>query len=224
MRVQRGRRRAGFAAAVVLGITGVASAQSAPSGVYAGGSGGLAYRQPAEDVAARNTFDTGWNVNGVAGYRVSAWRVEGEFTVFRNDFKEITLFAGGASLPPEASEGAARGRSLFASVYYDVPTGGAIRPYLGGGLGTYKVHIDRLTSPTLGSFGVVVDETTGWTRVIQLRGGLSIPMNDATELFAGYRWHRGFPLTFTVPGIGELNPGGARTHSGEFGARFFFGR
>jgi opacity protein-like surface antigen len=216
-----------FIVAVVVGSWCSATAQAqtpAPAdGPYVAGSLDISHRQPAEDAAARNTFDTGWKANGGLGYRFGAIRVEGEYTRFRNAFKEITLFFDGGALPAEASEGSAHGHSLFASIHYDVATGGALRPYAGVGLGTYKVHIDGLTSPTLGSFGITVDETTGWTRAFQVRGGLAVAIAPGAEVLVGYRWHRGFPLTFTVPGVGELNPGGVRTHSGEIGFRYTFG-
>lgn len=220
------RRVAGTAmSAVVTLVCGVGTAWAQTTdGPYVAGSVNLSYRQPAEDVAASNTFDPGWKLNGAAGYRFSSLRIEGEYTRFQNNFKEITLFAGGTSLPAEESEGKASGHSLFASVYYDFAPGSALRPYVGAGIGTYRVHIDRLTSPTLSSFGIVVDQTTGWTRAFQVRAGVAYAMSNATDLLVGYRWHRGFPLTFTVPGVGELNPGGVRTHSAELGVRFFFGR
>jgi opacity protein-like surface antigen len=206
-----------------MSVTTMSAQSAGPDGPYVTGRIGASYRQPAEDVAAHNTFDPGWKLNGGAGYRFGTLRVEGEFTLLQNDFKEITLSAGGATLPPEQSEGNARGQSVFGSLYYDFPTGGALRPYVGAGVGSYRVHIDGLTSPTLGSFGIVVDETTGWTRAFQVRAGAAYAVSPSTEIHFGYRWHRGFPLTFTVPGVGELNPGGVRTHNAEIGVRYFFG-
>jgi opacity protein-like surface antigen len=226
--VNRTRR---LAAGVILaaGLGGGVAAAQVPAdqaeGVYVTGSGAVHYRQPATDEAARSTFSPGYTLNAGAGYRWSTFRVEGEFTFFRNAFDTIELFVNGGSLPAEDAEGHARGTGFLGMVYYDVPVrpGGRFRPYLGVGGGTYRLRVEGLTSPTLGAFGITVHSTTPYTRVLQFRGGTSLALAPRTDLTVGYRWFRGFPVVLDVPGVGELRPGGGRTHGLEVGLRHRLG-
>ena len=61
----------------------------------------------------------------------------------------------------------------------------------------------------------------------QLMAGLSYPLGDRTEAFAGYRYFRGDTLTFssipfTGPAAPFFQPNGATIHNVEFGLRIKF--
>ncbi len=152
-------------------------------------------------------YETGYAISGVAGYRTdSGFRVEAEFGYSRSGVdRHRNLTAGGTVIDgldvavltrgaPSASNprvGAviadgARGRttnlSAFANAYYDIPTGGAVQPYLGGGLGVSRVNVRYAPS----NVPVAAGKQTKFA--YQAIAGVTVKANSSFELFAQYAY------------------------------------
>jgi opacity protein-like surface antigen len=204
-------------AALALAIPGRVSAQTLTSGAYIGASGALQWRGTATDVAAATTFKRGFAINGMLGYRVDKHiRVEGEYSHLNNGNETAT-----AGMLHENASGNISLNAYMVSAYYDFNVGHSrIRPYLGGGIGTYQSQINSLTTPTLLKSNIVVIATSPNLFAYQWRAGIGYAVSPRTEVYLGYRQFKGGHLRFDVAGLGTLRPNGPHTDHIEVGIRF----
>lgn len=216
-----------LALAVVLGAPAAVQAQDDPaSGVYVSGSGAIQSRKYAEDFIGRATFDPGqhWNIAG--GYAFPAGiRAEFEYSYFKNDFDELVFFTPTGDSPPEPGDGNVDGKMWMINGYFDIPTGGWLRPYVGAGGGRMKARINELSSPTFRAIPIVIDSETPWLNAFNVRAGLGIDLSSQAAILLGYRFLRGEQLLYPIPAAGiTLEPNGVQTHNFEFGLKVVFGR
>ena len=151
-------------------------------------------------------FDTGYTISGQAGYAFeNGIRVEAEAAYSKYDVDDHQeLSVGGAIIDGVDSAVLTRGPAsadnptvgdvlsdgqgdvstfgLFGNVYYDINTGGAIKPFVGAGLGYQWVDIDYQPS------GVAVGEDSDSTFAYQLMAGASYAVTDGVEVFGQYTY------------------------------------
>lgn len=143
-----------LAGVVLVGFHGVSHAEdeSGVSGVYIRGDLGWSYMDWGDN---DNAFVGG----GGVGYQFNDW--------FRSD---VTATYGGSYNIGWWYGGNVSTVTGLANVYLDIPTGGALTPYVGGGAGMTWVKKD--------DSGFAFD----------LTGGLAIDLTDSFKLDFGYRY------------------------------------
>lgn len=162
-------------------------------------------------------FDEGYGISAALGYRprytnslFDNMRFEAELAVRDNEMDQF-VDAGGITLLSDDLQV----QTAMANLYFDIPINQSWRPYLGGGLGAARIHME---SNDLG----IDDEDT----VFAWQGMVGISYMPASfrivEFNAGYRYL----------GTGEaslssatLNTGAEvdyEAHSLEIGTRFYF--
>jgi opacity protein-like surface antigen len=127
--------------------------------------------EPASDELS---FDGGWNVSAAAGVKLGNGRVEGEIGYRTNDFDEYSGSGEGVSEP---ADGEISNISFMVNGYYDIPTGTAVTPYVGGGIGVARIEIE----PS----GESYDDT-----VFAYQGaiGVGIAVSKTVTIDLGYRY------------------------------------
>jgi len=112
----------------------------ADEGYYVGGQGGVNFLYSDKLQSCHCSFDTGYNLGGVAGY---AWcnglQAEAEVTYHDNDYS-----IHGRNIDGEKADfhGNVNTWSCMANGYYQLPftSFSQVTPYVGGGLGCDRVH------------------------------------------------------------------------------------
>jgi opacity protein-like surface antigen len=197
---------------------------------YVALSGGAAYRERVHEISDARTFiefDTGFAVNAALGYRFDMFRVEAEYSFMNTECAE----AGAVGLATP-TVGNVNLKAFMFNVYHDFDLGNWIwQPYVGGGLGIYQSDINGLYPEffdTLGApfAGNPVNATSNMPFAYQFRAGLSRPIGERTEFYAGYRYFHGETLTFSSAPFASFaptfNPNGAVVHAAEIGLRVRF--
>ncbi len=155
----------------------------------------------------KTKYKTGYNLSGVVGYRSdSGVRFEAEVAYSKSEVdrhRELTV--GGANIDsfdvavltrgtPSASNprvgavigNGGRGRttnfSAFGNAYYDIPTGGAVQPYIGAGLGVSRVNVRYAPS----NIPVAAGKQT--KLAYQGIAGLTVKAGQGFELFTQYAY------------------------------------
>jgi len=157
-------------------------------------------------------YELGWLAGGAAGY---AWN-NGFRTEFEATYRSNELDAPSGRL----TDGSVDSIGLMFNILYDIDTGSAITPYLGGGVGAGYVDYDY----TAGPIGSYQDDT--WGVALQGIAGVSYAVTDNVDVFADYRY-------FTVLDSdvsGTIGPNALpisvdddyAAHSVFFGARYHF--
>lgn len=217
-------------AVVAVGLAGVCGGVHA-DGLYLGLSGGVAWLEDADNegsgLSAEDTTEAGRIVAGALGYAwAGGWRAEAELSHRKNDFDQVTINADGG-LGAQLGFGSLNGATLdiggdvtslagMANVYYDVPTGWAIRPYVGAGLGVARIDAKL----DLGPLRLVDESDTvlAW----QLKAGLSYPATDRISLSLGYRYFETQDAELSETVGGRTFDSEYRSHSIELGLRVSF--
>lgn len=198
---------------------------------YVALSGGTANRERVHEVSDARTFiefDTGFAANAALGYRFDMFRFEVEYTFINSGCSE----AGAAGFSSPAT-GNINLKALMFNVYHDFEFDNWLwKPYVGGGLGVYQSEINSLY-PEFFAFApdpfpvTPVNTTSNTPFAFQFRAGVSRPIGERTEFFAGYRYFHGETLTFAAapfasPAAPTFNPNGAVVHAAELGIRIRF--
>jgi OmpA-OmpF porin, OOP family len=159
------------------------------------------------------TTRTRWGVgiSGGLGYRYGDFRVEGEIMYDRNDVKDIRFSGGGGNMSGYYDLWGAT-----VNLFYDVPTGVRIRPYVGAGLGgaLFTAH-----DITLAGF----PPTQGSNRLFtyKLMAGVSYALRDSWRLLLGYRFMGLNGQDYETGGT-PLHGDPIRTHAVQVGVQFHF--
>ena len=148
-------------------------------------------------------LNTGWTLGGALGYRFgNGFRSELAIDYLDGSldgtYRENLIIvpcgtvAGQPCLGPNV-DGDVKAWSGFAMAYYDINTGGAVRPYLGGGLGLVRTSLDveteaRMNSGAVSDFDIIDDRDTEFA--YRLAAGVAIDMNPSTTLDVGYSFTR----------------------------------
>ena len=132
------------------------------------------------------------------GYRTSLFRLEAA-----GDYRqaEVSKFeALGAS--SSDGNGNAGLLTLMANLYFDIPLGLPVTPYVGGGVGLGVVIVDEsdATSP------VIIDDH-GFAFAYNAMGGVSITLSEPLQVLVGYRFvgTSRVELSGVAEGIGQAS-------------------
>src|ERR1035437_3804396 len=132
-----------FSSAILLGTQARAAEEE---NFYVALSSGPQWRAKASDSAGATTFKPGFTFGGALGYRFKSHRLEAEYSYFNN--KCDTTDPAGPAIGVEQSSGDVDGNIIMGNYYFDFPAiNGRFQPFLGGGLGVYRVSINGLTTP-----------------------------------------------------------------------------
>jgi opacity protein-like surface antigen len=182
----------------------------------------------------RVELDSAFNIGGAIGYdfgqvradieidynrnKVSALEVRGvngsSVTLTPGDIQNICDYAeaddcSGSGNTIEFDGGRVRQLSAIASLWYDIPTGSVVTPYLGGGVGVAGFEI----------------EGEGKARFAwHLGAGVAVEVSPGVSLTADYRFRRVGGTTFTDDEYPEyaLEVGRIQTSTFSAGLRFTF--
>ncbi len=185
---------------------------------YLGVSGGVSYVKDAtltDSTGAANSgsleFDQGYTINGALGYRprytnsfFDYTRFELEGGVADNEIDTATV--GGIVT---GVDGDVQVATVMANMLIDIPLSAQWRPYIGGGVGVGRVHIEQ-------------DEDTvfAW----QGKAGLYYTPSSfpAAEIGGGYRYLKLTDPQFTDPAVGGVTEIEYDAHLVEAGVRLYF--
>ncbi|NJN29142.1 MAG: outer membrane beta-barrel protein [Synechococcales cyanobacterium RM1_1_8] len=152
---------------------------------------------PVEPIDISVKTDTGFAISGALGYQFRDARAELELSYNRNNVSGVDTDGFG-------NLANASGRfdvwSLSANGYYDIPTGTAFRPYIGGGVGIARLTADDVNVgvPALGTASL---DGSGISAIFQAKAGLAYDISPNASVFLGYRL-QGLPgQNFTVADI-----------------------
>jgi opacity protein-like surface antigen len=140
---------AGFGALLLISFSSAQAEERWPKW-YVGLSGGYTYMKD-EDVSGSGTsarsisLDNGFGAGGSIGYLpnfsspfLNNLRFEGEVTYHRNSLDKVKTASSSVS-----ADGKYDTIAYMANAFYDLPTGSAWSPYIGGGLGLASVHLSN---------------------------------------------------------------------------------
>lgn len=123
--------------------------------------------------AAELSFSEGWNVSGAVGVKVGNGRLEGEIGYRTNDLDDYSDSRGS-----EPVDGDVSNISFMVNGYYDIPTGTAVTPYVGGGIGLARLEIKPQDEDSM-------DDTVF---AYQVGLGVGIAVSKTVTIDLGYRY------------------------------------
>lgn len=160
--------------------------------------------------------DTGYGISGAVGYQFEDARVELELGYNRNNVNSVEV-TGLTAVP---ADGRFDVLAASANVYYDVPTGSALRPYIGGGVGVAKLAAENveIDIPIVGQAAL---NDSGVSLIFQAQAGLAYDFSETASAFVGYRL-QGIPgQSFTVENV-DFEADTVLIHTLQAGARVRF--
>lgn len=157
-------------------------------------------------------FKDGYGISGAIGYRPrytnSIWdniRAEVELGVFDNDINSLTVIGGNIG----GVAGDVQAQRLMANVFVDLDATKQIRPYIGGGIGGARIHLES-------------DEDT----VFAYQGMAGIYYTPSSfpvaEFGIGYRYFGTTNPTFIAASTNSLVEMEYDAHSIDLGMRVYF--
>ena len=156
-------------------------------------------------------FDTGIYAGGAIGkdlgeYGPGNLRGELEISYLNSDVSRLDFSGNGASPDVLLGDPEFSSVNLAANLLIDLPTGGAITPYFGAGLGVAFTSIEAAYGP-----GVALDDSDT-NFLLQGIVGASASINETTELFVEGKYTRIFDVesqrvapTGAITGIGNAD-------------------
>ncbi|MEM9216888.1 MAG: outer membrane beta-barrel protein [Cyanobacteria bacterium P01_F01_bin.150] len=160
--------------------------------------------------------DTGFGLNGAIGYQFQDARAELELGYSNNTVNGVSI---GDAAEIDA-DGSFDTWTLAANGYYDIPTGTALRPYIGAGLGVAKLVADDV-SVDLPVVGDAELDDSGVSLIFQAQAGLAYDFTENASAFVGYRL-QGIPnQSFSAADI-DLQTDTTLIHSAQLGAQYRF--
>lgn len=207
-----------LAVGIVAGTSFGAQAEpTQPIGFYLGAQAGANWLRDEDIDRAGSSFSPDFSVapaiSGNAGYNFGQFgpiglRAEGEATFRRNNLESLNgAYAGGR----------VNSLGLFGNLLIDIPTGTALTPFIGAGIG--GVHVDGSDIVTAG-FGRVDD--ADWKLGYQGIAGLSYAVSEAVSLRGDYRYMQTNDATFTADNGDRVNVPNAN-HTVMIGVTYSFG-
>lgn len=160
--------------------------------------------------------DTGFGINGAAGYRFDDARVELEVAYTNNDVNGVTV----NNLAEIPLDGGIESAQVMVNGYYDIPTNSRFSPYIGGGVGVATLTANDVETNIPGLGALALDDT-GASFVFQAKAGVAYAINDQASAFVGYRLH-GLPGQNFRAFDADFDADTVLIHSIQLGARYEF--
>jgi opacity protein-like surface antigen len=172
-----------LAALGFIGGLSLLSSSALANGLYVEGHAGFSIPQTSDinglGIPAELSFDNSGVYGGAVGYNFGNFRAEGEISYRNADIDEVRF----PSVPLTVSSGAdISALSFMANGYYDIKTGTAFTPFVGGGLGLAVLSSNNSSS------GSVTGNDSSTVFAWQVGGGLSYALNSKLSLQASYRY------------------------------------
>lgn len=165
----------------------------------------------AAGLSAPMTFDfkDGWGGMLAIGYYLTPelrGELEGGYRELKGDTETVTV--GGTSYTASASNTKSKAFTGMGNLYYDIPTGTSITPYIGAGIGM----LHKTTNGDSDAFAY------------QGMAGINYKLDEANTIYAGYRYLGSQDLkdSYTVSGINITDKVNIKAHSVDVGYRFSF--
>jgi len=225
-----------FIAVAVLGVNVQAQQETETSdtGPYVGGHLGAIIEDLEINGGSLATHkNTGFVIGGVLGYDFGNFRVDGELIFRLNTIDSL----GGVSLNPSGLSDEPASETFVSSYmvngYFDLPTEGPLKPYIGGGIGFATVSIDWVTPAFFfSSVPVADDNDSGLAYQFSAGIGYEIDINPEINpttivVTLGYRYFAIEELQMMFASASPINPGSPFTieyqsHEFHIGARILF--
>jgi opacity protein-like surface antigen len=158
------------------------------SGFYVGGHLGLSFADGEVDGVASVDYGLGFSLGGVLGYDFGIFRVDGELAFRHNEAEKVgNLSLETADLFGSSADSTTSVFSYMINGYIDLPTGGPLKPFIGGGIGFASVSVDWVT-PGVFPFSEIPladDSDTGFA--YQISAGLGYEINPRVTLTFTFR-------------------------------------
>ena len=162
-------------------------------------------------------LDNGYAIGGVAGYRFSKFRVEGELFYRNNDFGSVGLTA---PIPLSASaDGQVSITSFLVNAYYDIELSEKIAPYIGLGVGYSWLSVDL--KENLFDFHLIDNETDSCPAG-QFLIGTGISIAPQMMIDVGYRYFITGPIAINGLSSADFTVSNYGSHNFMVGARYNF--
>jgi opacity protein-like surface antigen len=162
-------------------VTGFCAAPASAGQSYFSGNVGSSWMNDTKDGAFKYGMNNGIHALGALGMRENCYRFEGELGYQRNDVDKLYGPFGTSNY-----DGKIEVWSVLANGYYDIYTGGGVKPYLTGGVGAARVQFEdlRFAGDPHGS---------GWSEhksafAYQVGAGIAFPISHNVKLDARYRY------------------------------------
>jgi OOP family OmpA-OmpF porin len=153
---------------VSLALTATLCAPTAQAQFYLGGEGGWTGLEGTRSNIAgfpiNQSFDSGFNVGGRAGYQMGPWRLEGEYS-YRQNGSNLTRFGG-------RFNGTVETNSFMANGIYDFNLGWPLTPHIGMGIGATEVS-GNLNAPIIGYRSNTSDAVFAYQAIAGIRYNIS---------------------------------------------------
>jgi opacity protein-like surface antigen len=185
--------------------------------VFAGGSSLRNVETDYYGSAYSVDFNNGYVLGFAIGKQISPnLRVEGELSYNRN--KASSYSYGGSG--PYPADGHISATYLLANVWYDIPTQGKLKPYVGGGIGAARVNADTHFGGNAFGYGPGETKLAG-----QIGAGFSYELSPKMDLDVGYRYKVVNNVDFADnDGSGVYTAGDVQSHNLQIGLRIKLGK
>jgi opacity protein-like surface antigen len=162
-------------------VTGFCSVPALAGQSYISGDVGSSWMNDTKDGAFKYGMNSGVHALGALGMRENCYRFEGELGYQRNDVDKLYGPFGTSNY-----DGKIEVWSALANAYYDIYTGGGVKPYLTAGVGAARVQFEYLRFPG-------APQSIGWSEhdsvfAYQLGAGVAFPISKGVKLDARYRY------------------------------------
>jgi len=167
-----------LAAALVMGFC---AAPASAGQAYISGNVGSSWMNNTKDGAFKYGMNNGITALGAIGMRENCYRFEGELGYQKNGVDTLYGPFGTSNL-----RGNIEVWSVLANGYYDIYTGGGVKPYLTAGVGAARVQFEDVAFQS-------TPNGHGWSEhdsvfAYQLGAGVAIPISKGVKLDARYRY------------------------------------
>ena len=162
-------------------ITGFCAAPASAGQTYISGNVGSSWMNDTKDGAFTYGMNNGVTALAAIGMRENCYRFEGELGYQTNSVDQLHGPFGTSNFTGDIEVW-----SVLANAYYDIYTGGGVKPYLTAGVGAARVQFEGLNFQD-------APQGPGWSEhdsvfAYQLGAGVAIPISKGVKLDARYRY------------------------------------
>ena len=183
--------------------------------------------------------DTGFNAGIVGGYSFGNFgmvspRFEAEFGYLSNsadtsdsNVVSTLVFFGAPTVTTtnstnDATSGELNARYGLASLLLDIPVGGPLTPFIGGGIGFANARFSNITPQTGGNAGNIVADDEDTVFAWSVTAGASYALTQNISLDLSYRYLRFDSLETNSTNGSTINSNDIENHQVNLGVRYSF--